>query len=131
MKTLTALILLLSATLSPLSGVTQQDSKLLPAKEAFKFQASLVNPNTIEAVWAIADGYYMYRSKFGFTAEPVQAALGNPRNPTGTIKHDEYFGQVETYTDSIRITLPIDKDHFGGGRLVLSATGQGLSLIHI
>ena len=118
MKTITALFLLLSATLSPLSGVAQQDSKLLPAEEAFKFRASLVNPNTIKAVWTIAEGYYMYRSKFGFTTGPVQGVLGNPRYPAGTIKHDEYFGEVETYTDSVRIALPIDKDHFGGGRLV-------------
>ena len=73
MQTRTALLLLLSVMLSPLTGVAQQDSKLLPAEEAFKFHASLVNPNTIEAVWTIAEGYYMYRSKFGFTAEPVQA----------------------------------------------------------
>ena len=111
--------------LSPLTGVAQQDSKLLPAEEAFKFHASLVNPNTIEAVWTIAEGYYMYRSKFGFTAEPVQAALGDPRYPAGTIKHDEYFGEVETYTDSVRIALPLDRDHFVEGTLVLLATGQG------
>ena len=89
MKKITALFLLLSATLSPLIGVTQQDNKLLPAEEAFKFHASLVNPNTIEAVWTIAKGYYMYRSKFGFTAEPIQVVLGNPTYPAGTIKHDE------------------------------------------
>ncbi|HIO33089.1 MAG TPA: thiol:disulfide interchange protein, partial [Gammaproteobacteria bacterium] len=75
MKTMTALLLsvLLSVMLFSLSGVAQQDSKLLPAEQAFRFHASLVNPNTIEAVWTIAEGYYMYRSKFGFTAEPVQA----------------------------------------------------------
>ena len=79
MKTMTALLLsvLLSVMLFSLSGVAQQDSKLLPAEQAFRFHASLVNPNTIEAVWTIAEGYYMYRSKFGFTAEPVQAVLGN------------------------------------------------------
>ena len=125
MKTITALLLLLSVMLSPLNGVAQQDSNLLPAEEAFKFHASLVNPNTIEAVWTIAEGYYMYRSKFGFTAEPVQAVLGDARYPAGTIKHDEYFGEVETYTDSVRITLPLDRDHFVGGPLVLFAAGQG------
>ena len=125
MQTITALLLLLSVMLSPLTGVAQQDSNLLPAEEAFKFHASLVNPNTIEAVWTIAEGYYMYRSKFGFTAEPVQAALGDPRYPAGTIKHDEYFGEVETYTDSVRIALPLDRDNFVEGTLVLLATGQG------
>ncbi len=125
MKTMTALLLLLSVMLSPLIGVTQQDSKLLPTEEAFKFQASLVNPNTIEAVWTIAEGYYMYRSKLGFTAEPVQVVLGEPKYPAGTIKHDEYFGEVETYTDSVRISLPLDRDHFVGGPLVLFAAGQG------
>ena len=67
----------------------------------------------------------MYRSKFGFMAEPVQAVLGDARYPTGTIKHDEYFGEVETYTDSVRIALPLDRDIVGGGLLVLLATGQG------
>ena len=125
MQTITALLLLLSVMLSPLTGVAQQDSKLLPAEEAFKFHASLVNPNTIEAVWTIAEGYYMYRSKFSFTAEPVQAVLGDPRYHAGAIKHDEYFGEVETYTDSVRIALPLDRDHFVEGTLVLLAAGQG------
>jgi len=127
MKTMTALLLsvLLSVMLFSLSGVAQQDSKLLPAEQAFRFHASLVNPNTIEAVWTIAEGYYMYRSKFGFTAEPVQAVLGNPKYPAGTIQHDEFFGETEIYTDSIRIALPLDRDHFIGGPLILLAAGQG------
>ena len=125
MKTITALFLLLSATLSPLSGIAQQDNELLPAEEAFKFHASLVNPITIEAVWSIAEGYYMYRSKFSFITEPVQAVRRETRYPAGTIKHDEYFGEVETYTDSVRIALPLDRDHFVGGPLVLLAAGQG------
>ncbi|HMM47393.1 MAG TPA: protein-disulfide reductase DsbD [Thiobacillaceae bacterium] len=79
--------------------------EFLDPEIAFKFSARALDANTIEARWQIADGYYMYRDKFGFEVEG--ATLGAPQMPAGTMKEDEFFGRVETYQRDLRITLPI------------------------
>lgn len=79
----------------------------LDPEVAFKFSARALDANTLEAHWQIADGYYMYRDKFGFEVEG--AKLGTPQRPPGKIKQDEYFGTVETYRKDIRIKLPIKR----------------------
>ena len=75
-------------------GVAAEDD-LLPPDQAFKFSARRVDAGSIEVRWRIADGYYMYRDKFRFSAQPGTVALGKPDFPAGKIKEDEFFGKVE------------------------------------
>ena len=75
---------------------------------AFVLNAVAVGPDTIEARWDIAEGYYLYRDKFRFrTAQGSSAALGEAGFPKGKVKDDEYFGPMEVYYDSVAALVPV------------------------
>lgn len=94
---------------------------LLAPEQAFRFSARLVEPGLVEVRYRIAEGYYMYRDKFRFTAIPQSAGLGEARFPPGKIKHDEFFGRVETYRGDLLIKLPVNS----AGDFTLKAVSQG------
>ena len=79
----------------------------LPAEQAFRLTVQRPDSATIEARWEIAPGYYLYRNKFSFEAEPAAARLGQPVFPTGQIHDDENFGKVEIYRDALTVRVPI------------------------
>lgn len=92
----------------------------LEPEAAFKFSARMADARTIEITYAIADGYYMYRERFGFKAEG--AKLGEPVMPAGKVKFDETFRKnVETYRKAVTIKLPVE----AGGVFTVTATSQG------
>ncbi|MDB5761302.1 MAG: dsbD [Herminiimonas sp.] len=92
----------------------------LEPEAAFKFSARMADARTIEITYAIADGYYMYRERFGFKAEGTK--LGEPVMPAGKVKFDETFRKnVETYRKAVTIKLPVE----AGGVFTVTATSQG------
>ena len=95
----------------------------LDPEQAYQLSARAIDANTVEARWQIADGYYMYRSKFRFTADPATVALGEPQFPAGHIKDDEYFGKVETYRQEVLIRIPVQTN--GATTFTLKAVSQG------
>jgi thiol:disulfide interchange protein DsbD len=96
------------------------DDDFLPPEQAFKFSAHMADAHTIVVNYAIADGYYMYRERFRFTA--AGAKLGAPVIPPGKIKYDDTFQKnVETYHNGVEIRIPVD----AAGPFALNATGQG------
>jgi len=54
----------------------------------------------------IADGYYLYREKLHFSADP--GTLGAVALPQGKFKEDQFFGKVEIYRDQVMVKLPLD-----------------------
>jgi len=96
------------------------DDDFLPPEQAFKLTARMLDPQTAEVSYAIADGYYMYRERFKFGAAGAQ--LGEPQIPAGKIKFDETFNKdVETYHHGVVIRIPVQ----GSGPFTLNVTGQG------
>jgi len=96
------------------------DDDFLPPEQAFRLSARMLDPQTAEVSYAIADGYYMYRERFKFSAAGVQ--LGEPQIPAGKIKFDETFNkEVETYHHGVVIRIPVQ----GSGPFTLNVTGQG------
>jgi thiol:disulfide interchange protein DsbD len=96
------------------------DDDFLPPEQAFKLSARMLDAHTAEVSYAIADGYYMYRERFRFTA--AGATLGAPQIPPGKVKFDETFNKdVETYHHSVAIRIPVQ----GAGAFTLNVTGQG------
>jgi thioredoxin:protein disulfide reductase len=83
--------LALVATALPLSATAQPD--LLAPERAFEFSARAMDARTVEAQFAIAKGYYLYRDKLKFSVEPM-LLTGSPRLPPGKVKVDEFFGEV-------------------------------------
>ena len=104
------------------AGLPNTAVKLLPPEQAFRFSARAVDPSTLEARFDVADGYYLYRDKLRFTIEPVGAR--DVELPHGTRKHDEFFGDVETYRGSVVVRLPL-REASQGRTLTVHADSQG------
>src|SRR6202165_718891 len=95
---------------------------LLEPEKAFRFSARALDASTIEVHFAIADGYYLYRERFRFSAEGNPAVrLGAPQLPRGIRHKDEFFGEVETYRKEVRVRIPAE----GDGRFDLKVVSQG------
>jgi thioredoxin:protein disulfide reductase len=106
-----------------LSPAATAQAKLLEPERAFAFSARALDERTVEARFAIAGGYYLYRDKLKFAVEPGALAAA-PILPAGKIKHDEFFGEVETYRGAIVVRLPLDRAA-PGQPVTLRAESQG------
>lgn len=117
-RLLAALMLLFAACLL-LAAPGRAEDFLDPAV-AFKFAARMEGERTAVVTYTIADGYYMYRERFKFTA--TGAKLGEPQIPPGKVKYDQTFEKnVETYHGTVVIRIPVES----GTAFTLNATSQG------
>jgi thiol:disulfide interchange protein DsbD len=101
---------------------------LLEPEKAFRFSARVLDDAVVEVQFAIADGYYMYRDRFRFSAQGnPEVRLGSPELPPGIKHKDEFFGEVETYRKHVRIRVPAQ----GAGRFDLNVVSQGCADIGV
>jgi thiol:disulfide interchange protein DsbD len=114
---------ILSSVLLSLAAFCACSAEPLDPEQAYRFSARALDATTVEARWQIADGYYMYRQKVRFTAEPSTVKLGEPVFPAGEVKDDEFFGKVEIYRNVVRIRIPVEAN--GALSLTLKAISQG------
>src|SRR5882672_1918082 len=121
MRRLAFIVLLLLCALPPARAANTDD--LLEPDKAFRFSALALDAATVEVRYAIADGYYLYRERFRFAAEPASVRLGQPQFPKGLIHEDKFFGKQETYRKEVRIRLPLEAA--GADRVKLLVTSQG------
>lgn len=110
------------STIAPPASTQQLD--LLEPDRAFHFSARALDPASVEARFTIADGYYLYRDKIRFVVEPKAAGLVAPTLPSGKLKRDEFFGEVETYRGDLVVKLTF-KDVAPGQSVVVKAESQG------
>lgn len=119
-------ILVASASLFLLSAhhdAGHFQDELLEPDQAFQLSTRVIDTTTLEASWKIAPGYYMYRDKFKF--EPIDGTkVDNPIFPRGKKKQDPLFGEVETYTKSVTIRVPYQRQA-GVQTARLRITAQG------
>ncbi|BDT57178.1 thiol:disulfide interchange protein DsbD [Massilia varians] len=102
------------------AGAARAQQDFLDPAIAFRFEARMAEPQTLEVRYQIADGYYMYRERFAFRANGVK--LGTPEIPPGKVKYDETFQKdVETYKGELVIRIPVE----GSGPFTLTAESQG------
>jgi len=120
-----ALIALLAGLVATVPALAQD---VLEPEKAFRFSARALDDRTIEVRYRIEDGYYLYRDKFRFAAEPAAVKLGSAALPPGKVKQDEFFGKVETYRGDLAIRVPVEA---GADRLRLAVTSQGCADIGI
>ncbi|WP_404990810.1 protein-disulfide reductase DsbD [Cupriavidus pauculus] len=101
------------------------DDDFLPPEQAFKFAARQLDPKTIEVRFDVADGYYLYRERFAFAAQPAGVKLGPPAMPQGKVHFDETFGKdMETYRGAVIVKVPVEQAP-EDGRWTLTVTSQG------
>ncbi|MGX5175390.1 protein-disulfide reductase DsbD [Aliikangiella sp. IMCC44653] len=92
-----------SAEENPLAKLFAQESEFLPVEEAFKLSTDVLDTEILVR-FEIAPDYYLYKSRFKFSAKG--ATLGSPMIPDGKKKVDEYLGKVEVYYNHLEISLP-------------------------
>lgn len=117
-----AAVLALGLTTAP--GPAQGEELMEPG-QAFRFEARMADPETLEVTWRIAEDHYMYRQAFSVTAPEGGVALGAPAFPEGKVKHDEFFGEVVVYDSDVTFTLPVTPIANGLSRFIVEAVGQG------
>jgi thiol:disulfide interchange protein DsbD len=91
-----------SATL----GSVNNSADFLPVGEAFQLSLVDSTPQSIKLRFVATEGYYLYRHRLQFRAEPAEVSLGAAQLPAGEQKHDEYFGDVEVYHGILDVELP-------------------------
>lgn len=108
-------------------SATIDEPELLEPERAFQLTAKRLDNKTLELTYKIAEGYYMYKGRFKYAAEPVTSAkLGKATLSKGKLKLDATFGRVEVYRDSVRILLPFASlDKGMASALRLKVTSQG------
>ncbi len=104
-------------------AVSAAQPELLEPEKAFRFSARVLDASNIEVRYQIAEGYYLYRERFAFAAEPAAVKLGAAQIPQGKMKKDEFFGEVQTHRGEIKIVVPVTEG--ADGKVALIATSQG------
>jgi thiol:disulfide interchange protein DsbD len=112
------------------TGLPGAEPKLLPPQQAFRFSARALTAQWIEARFDVADGYYLYRDKLRFSSEAGGPALGPAELPPGQRKHDEFFGEVETYRGALTVKVPVGNGT-PGQAIVVKADSQGCADIGV
>lgn len=120
------LTFLFAALISLLALAGHAADEPLPAEEAFRASARLIDDKQVEIRFRVADGYYLYRHRFKFAADGI--SFGEPTLPPGKPKKDDAFGDVEIYRGELVFTLPISA---GQPPFTLQLTSQGCADIGI
>lgn len=111
------------SSLCALPALAVSEKDLLPVDQAFALHVEAAARDRIELRWDIAPGYYLYRHRTSVKAGPGFSA-GTLQMPAGEKKHDEFFGDVETYHRQLKATLPGSADT-GTGTVTLEVRYQG------
>lgn len=111
-------------TLIPIAQAQGQDG-LLPVEEAFQLRAEIREPGQIALHWDIAKNYYLYKSRITVKTNQSGLTLAAPQLPKGIERHDEFFGDVEIYHDSVEATLPYILGDSAAANIEVTVTVQG------
>ena len=84
----------------------QKSNHPLPAEQAFKLSAILLDNNMLAVRWLVQPDYYLYKDKISFSVD--EASIENIRFPDATIKNDEFFGEVSVYNTPLEIQIELN-----------------------
>jgi len=134
-RSLLLLGLLLTAAsafaLNDINEINDLDQDLLEPDAAFAITVSARDDSTLQVTWDIADGYYMYRNRIRFSTDTPGLELGEATLPTGTIKDDEFFGEIATFRKQVTATIPVTRSGEGTDTIQLKAVSQGCADIGV
>jgi thiol:disulfide interchange protein DsbD len=115
--------LLLLALLSV--PIAHGDDDFLRPDQAFLISGQAGEDNQLRISWQIADGYYMYQSKFRFQSDTPGVVLGDPDLPPSVTMDDPIFGEVEIYRGTVTIDVPLESRPVGSEVVTVKARSQG------
>ena len=82
----------------------EQEEQLLP-EAVFRYTAR-ADAERVYVDFDVLDGYYLYRTRFGFDSGTNGVALGAARFPRGETHSDEFFGEQEIYRGKFVLSIP-------------------------
>lgn len=109
--------------LFPLTALAQEE--FLKPDQAFVISAGKSDAGKVSIKWNIADGYYLYQSKFRFHSNNKEVSLQIPDLPQAVTKKDPFFGNIEVYRDQLEISIPLKADGLPPEMLEIEARSQG------
>lgn len=111
-----------------ITGIGGGANEPLSPDEAFKFDLFAFDGQTLNALWNITPGHYLYQNKIKFTVngDTTEVTLGKPELPDGIAYKDVYFGDVVTYEEDFEARIPVIGYQES---LTVNATYQGCSKI--
>jgi len=98
---------------------------LLPPDQAFLISADPLKDGGVQVRWKIADGYYLYKSKFRFYSDTYGITTGEPNLPAGVIYRDPLFGDIEVYRGDLAIRVPLRQSKLDAQVMTLKVRSQG------
>ena len=117
--------LILCALLLAAVGAALAKDDFLPPEQAFRVSAEAAGAEAVLVRWSIADGYYLYQSKFRFSTQSPGVTLGEPVLPPAATKEDPYFGAMQVYRGDAHTRLPLTRAPGSGAALALEVRYQG------
>ena len=108
-----------------LPSLAHAQDGLLPVDEAYRLKYELVEPGKVALHWDIAKDYYLYKGRIKLKTDQAGLNLGAIELPAGKAKHDEFFGDVEIYHDSVDAVVPYTLDDPSTDRIAFVVSVQG------
>lgn len=97
----------------------QQQQDFVAVDEAFAFNAYQQNDQVL-IDWQIKPDYYLYQSKLKVTGENVEIGSFDLRE--GKPYQDEFFGEVNIYTEPLFVTIPL-RNYQSGAKVTIEYQG--------
>lgn len=107
------------------ASASQAEQDFLRPDQAFLISGQTGDARTLRISWQIADGYYMYRSKFRFQTDTPGVAFDDPDLPPSITKDDPIFGEVEIYRHAVTIDVPLASVPGNTDMVAVRARSQG------
>jgi thiol:disulfide interchange protein DsbD len=124
------LLLILAFAFTACGAAVAGSEEPLPPEKAYRLSAQALDAKTVEVRFDIVEGYYLYKEKFKFLADPTSVSFGKPMLPPGKMKDDENFGKVETYRHELVFKLPVTAPP-GVAKFKFTVSSQGCADIGI
>ena len=87
------------------SASAQAQDEPPPPDEVFLYAAS-ADAERVYLDFDVRDGFYLYRSRFGFDSGTPSVTLGAAGFPRGETHSDEFFGEQEVFRREFRVAIP-------------------------
>jgi thiol:disulfide interchange protein DsbD len=111
------------AMIFPLTAQAQEE--FLKPDQAFTISAGKSDAGKALIKWNIADGYYLYQSKFRFHTDNKEVFLQSPDLPQAITKKDPFFGEIEVYRGQLEISVPLQTSDEPPEILEIDVRSQG------
>ena len=107
-------------------GLNNEDDEFLDPDIACAPDIVVETPTELMVRWIIAEGYYLYRDKIAITlVDGEGVTLGAVELPTGKVKHDEFFGDVQVFYNEVRARVALQRSTLAATDITLQLGYQG------